>query len=72
MTENWPKKRWIVYKCEDTRLVVKNDSQDKNAKDVLIELYQPFSIVQCLDYTTGEELAKLRLDVMYDVPKKKS
>lgn len=72
MTENWPKKRWIVYKCEDTRLVVKNDSQDRNAKEVLIELYLPFSIVQCLDYTTGKELSNSRLDVIYDVPEKES
>lgn len=70
MTENWPRKRWIVYKCEDTRLIVKNDQDDRNAKEVLTELFQPFCIVQCLDYSSGKLIDTMQLDEAFEIEDK--
>jgi hypothetical protein len=61
----WPQGEWVIYKCEGVSIPVRNNREEKMAKQVLTEDYQLFTVVQCLDYTSGEILDTLTLNDLY-------
>jgi len=59
------KKLWLIYKADGQSHIYTGDNE-KSIKAILLENYQPFTIIQCVDYLTGELLDELPLNALYE------
>lgn len=59
------KSQWIIYKA-DGQSHIFTGQNEKAIKAILLDNYQPFTIIQCYDYLTGELLDELPLNALYE------
>lgn len=59
------KSKWQVWKVDGFDPLILTESNEKNIKAILFELHQPFTVIRCYDFLTGELLDTLTLDALY-------
>ena len=58
------KKDWLILETENSRHIL-TDVNEASIKSLLLEVYQPYTIIRCLDYNTGELIEELTLNDLY-------
>lgn len=58
------KKDWLIFKVEGNIHTLTDDNEN-TIKSILLESYQPYTMVQVLDYQTGVFIEELTIDALY-------
>jgi len=58
------KSEWIIYKVGSNQHIL-TETNEASIKAVMFDLYEPFCVVQVLDYTTGRLIEELKLEDLY-------
>lgn len=58
------KKDWLIFKVEGN-IHTLTDDNEKCIRSILLDCYQPFTMVQVYDYLTGCFIDELTIDALY-------
>lgn len=58
------KKDWLIYKIDDTQLILTDDNE-KSIKAILFDQFHPYTMIDVLDYLTGNLIESLTLYDLY-------
>lgn len=65
-TKSMAKNKWLIFQVEGEKYIL-NDNNEQSIKAILLDRYQPFTLIACLDYSTGVLIDTFRLDELYEL-----